>query len=829
MDMVEQKGVIICLKCGGRFAYSRNGLVALEPLKAKPAKKQAPKRKKPLWLLFVLLGLAVILAAALLLPGVLSPAPEASTATPVPTATSTATPTPTPTATPTATLTPTPTPTPTPTVTPTPTATPTPTPTATLTPTPTPTATPTPTPTPTATPEPTPLPRAEISIVPHAPETSLEVYMHNGEQLALWGCAFSIRNESDVPFTAEKMRVIFYAGDREDEVYYFRPEDIPNVEALLRRNGHVIVAFSTNHLQNTHAVVTIYGTDANGHAIEVNARVDFLRDEIYDQYMNPAPTPTPTPAPRAEIFMEAQKKEISLELGEENGQEIPMWNAVFRLTNKSDVPFMVEGIRITHYTGERVEVESTFPAEDIGNAEELLHRNGTLEVTCTSSILENTHVVVAFFGTDANGHAIEVSDRVDFLRDEIYDRYMNPAPTPTPMPEMTQSAITITAISEMARVVYEPNGTSYYDVHFAYANSGDVSITPEYIITTWYENDSVVDVAKLTQKDLQQYLYLYKMNGHDQPTNWSFGIYEMRCTHVETVMRGVDENGMVHETVLRVPCEQLPVPTDAPKAVMALIPDRWEPTLNIFYENGQPKADWHTDVTIINQSSIPIELEVLECVFYVNDAEDIRWDMEMASFDDAALRNLNGSVEIGFPTTNLNATHAIITACARDANGHLIEESIRVEFLRDRSYYDFLRMPVPGNATATPAPAAEELPAAVISVTSSKEIAYVEDRGYKGLGYDVPFSYTNNGDVPFTLECIQTFWYQGDRMMAEGKTLFHHILEKGESFEYPFGTDELGWTSIKVIMKGTDANGNYMEAEHTVQCVKTFADGRAPY
>jgi len=668
--------------------------------------------------------------------------------------------------------------------------------------------------------------------------------MHNGEQLAVWGSAFTITNKSDVPFTVEGARAVFYAGEEEDMVSTFSAEEIENAEKLLSPNGNFVFAIASNHLQDTHMIMTLFGTDAHGHAIEASARVDFLRDEIYDQYMNPAPTPTPTPAPCAEIIMEAQKKEISLEIGEENGQEIPMWNAVFRLTNMSDVPFIVEGIRITHYTGEKVEVASTFPAEDIGNAEELLHRNGMLEVTCTSSILENTHVVVAFFGTDANGHAIEVSDRVDFLRDEIYDQYMKPAPTPaptptptptpTPVPEQTKSAITITVINDMARVVYEDDGEICYDVHFAYANSGDIPITPEYIITTWYENDSVMAVAELTQKDLHQYLHLYQMNGHDQPTRWSFGIYEMSCTHVETVMRGVDDNGRVHETVLRVPCEKFvpeptPTPTPAPKAVMAVIPARWERPVNIFYENGQRKADWHTDVTIINKSSIPIELEVLECVFYAGDVEDIRWDMDLEYFDDSALQNPNGSVEIGFPTTNLDATHAIITVCARDANGHLIEESIRVEFLRDRTYYDFLGIPVPGNATATPAPAADTLPTAEISVTSSKEVAYVEDRGYKGLGYDVPFTYTNNSDVPFTLEYIDAFWYKGDQVMAEATTPIHHTLEKGESFEYPFGTDELNCTGIKAIMKGTDANGNYLEAEHTVPCVKTFADGRAPY
>ena len=649
--------------------------------------------------------------------------------------------------------------------------------------------------------------------------------MHDGEQLALWGCAFSITNLNGVPFTPEGMRVIFYAGDVEEEVYTFRPEDIPNAEALLRRNGSVVVAFSTNRLHNTHAIATVYGTDANGHAIEASGRVDFLRDEIYDQYMNPEPTPTPTPEPtatpeptplpRAEIVIEAQQKEVSLVFEQENGREKPRWRAVFRITNKSDVPFSVEGMRMTYYAGEE-EYVSNFSPEQSGDIDALRRCNGMLEITCDTDVMEFTHMIVTYFGTDDNGHAIEVSERVDFLRDEIYDKYMNPEPTPTPTPAPTpfRSTLAVTSKDGMARVVHEDDGETCYDVVFSYANIGDVSITPEYITTTWYENNTVLNVIGLGQEDLRRYLYLYDMTSDDQPVDWGFSIYDMRCTHVETLIHGVDENGRVHEAVLRVPCEKYePTPAPAPFESTFTITQMDDMAYVCYDDDGS--AYYEVGFAYANSGDVPITPEYITTTWYENDT--VLVVAEISQEDIRVLQNVYTMTSHDQPVTwsfaydDMRCTHVETLIHGVDENGRVHEAVLRVPCEQFEP---------------TPAP---ELPAAQIAVSARKDIAYVEDRDWKGLGYDVPFVYTNNGDVPFILEYIQVIWYKGDKVMAEGEVEVNRTLKKGESYDYPFGTDELSWTSVKSIMKGTDANGNSLEAEHTVQCVKTFADGSDPF
>lgn len=529
----------------------------------------------------------------------------------------------------------------------------------------------------------------------------------------------------------------------------------------------------------------------------------------------PTPTmaPTPTPLPCAEIIIEPQERETSLDVRVENDHQVARWNALFRITNRSAVPFMVKGMQAAFYEGDHVRMTSLLTPDDIPNVEALLRQDGMLEMPFVSDCVTDTHVIVTLRGTDAYGSSVEISARVDFLQDEAYQQYMADA--------AVDQAIIITASNDMACVEYTQDDTPRYSVEFTYLNNTEIPMIPQYIKTTWYENESPLVWDLVDQEELQRGYSLDRLDAH-QSFTWRMDVHDMSSNRVETLIRCVDIYGGVHETVLNVPCEEV-----TPRAVIELTPDRWERPLNFFYENGQRKADWHTDVTVTNKSDIPVTLEKLECIFYVGETADVCWDMDVDCLNDDALRNKNGKIVMGFPSTNLDSTHAVVTVVVRDDNGHVIRKSIQVNFVRDANYYDYLGIPDPdpGRPTPTPAPTSTPTPVppprADISLEAdlpnTRLVVDSDPNRSSDLCWQLSFVCTNRGDIPFTLEEAELTFYEGDNKIGEINLNAEDIVRMpdaswlqnpGGACYLGFGVSYAGLTRATCIISGTDALGN---------------------
>ena len=124
-------------------------------------------------------------------------------------------------------------------------------------------------------------PMADI-VVTALPETAyLTKNFEKDSEWIGWDVTFSIRNESDVPFTPQFATVVYYNGEKETTRAVLTYEEMrPHMgnDRLIKGNDPFEWGFGMTELENTHMTFTILGTDANGHPIEAKATAALLNE-----------------------------------------------------------------------------------------------------------------------------------------------------------------------------------------------------------------------------------------------------------------------------------------------------------------------------------------------------------------------------------------------------------------------------------------------------------------------------------------------------------------------------------------------------------------------
>lgn len=133
--------------------------------------------------------------------------------------------------------------------------------------------------------------------------------------------------------------------------------------------------------------------------------------------------------------------------------------------------------------------------------------------------------------------------------------------------------------------------------------------------------------------------------------------------------------------------------------------------------------------------------------------------------------------------------------------------------------------------TETPAPTSAE-----IVVTPSKTVAYLDEFGEKGWGWDVNFVFENRSDVPFTPDRVVGYFYEDDELRGVATVTYEQLrphmgndklLRINDPLEWPFGTDQLYLTHMECVIYGTDDYGNELQASATVQYSQEYARSKA--
>lgn len=131
-------------------------------------------------------------------------------------------------------------------------------------------------------------PSAIIVVTPSKQVAYLDVIaVEDGVPVYGWRVDYHFENQSDVPFTIEKIEGCYYENDVLRFVIPVRYAELrPHMkhDELRREDGPLEWSFSSNQMNITHCIVTIYGTDANGHRLNVSVKSEYSRttaDEAY--------------------------------------------------------------------------------------------------------------------------------------------------------------------------------------------------------------------------------------------------------------------------------------------------------------------------------------------------------------------------------------------------------------------------------------------------------------------------------------------------------------------------------------------------------------------
>lgn len=96
-----------------------------------------------------------------------------------------------------------------------------------------------------------------------------------------WNVDFTFANESDVPFTPEKIVASYYSGDElriEIPVPYEQLRPWMGNDKLLQGDAPLNWPVGANWLELTHVTVAIYGVDDNGNRIEASETVQYSQE-----------------------------------------------------------------------------------------------------------------------------------------------------------------------------------------------------------------------------------------------------------------------------------------------------------------------------------------------------------------------------------------------------------------------------------------------------------------------------------------------------------------------------------------------------------------------
>lgn len=264
----------------------------------------------------------------------------------------------------------------------------------------------------------TPAPRAAITIAPTRENGWIEIVQEGEERIILWQSMFLIQNNGDVPFELEHLTIRFYAGDELFSDGKMTQESylgVADFSVLEQKNGFLELGFCTDNMQATHVILSLYGTDANGNDIEESARMDFPRDEKYEQVMaasaqTQAAVPTAA-AVKSDAISVTADREVAYPYTWEDGRL--GYDVTFYYANHSDVPFKPDSIQIIWYIGDEVaHVYEENPNYTLykGRAPHSFPI-GTDQMAFTS-------VKSVMTGTDENGSRLTASCTVQLVRDD---------------------------------------------------------------------------------------------------------------------------------------------------------------------------------------------------------------------------------------------------------------------------------------------------------------------------------------------------------------------------------------------------------------------------
>lgn len=783
MEIYEVHGVIVCHHCGAKMIISRNGKTTIS--RSVHRNKKSGKGRK-WWIIALVLLIAAGLTLALLLgkgadsTGDKPVIPEEPTATIMVTQEPTEEPTATPTEVPTA----------------------------------EPTATPTEVPTAEPTATPTEVPQAEIAS--HAFTeyvTTRTVEDENGSYIEYQG-SFLFENLSDIPFDPTAVTANFFKGDQLVDTFTIpigEEEGDIHFGQLVRDNPFAFT-FGGADSTCTRYECILHGTDAYGNELSVGCSLDFAPPETYA-------TPEPTEAPRAEIVSHPLTEYVTVTpVEDENGFHF-LFEGAFVFKNVSDIPINPESITANYFSGNRLVNTMTIPFGD-GEGDlpfVQLTKGHPYTFSFGDGNAACTRYECIFRGTDANGYEIYASASLDFPPPETYA-----TPVPTEAPRANIVAFPETEFVDVQTVEDENGRRLEFNALFNFVNRSDVLFTPESITAKYYDGDKLADTIALTigigDYDVQHGPML-----KDDIFSFGFGIGYSEHTLCECILRGTDENG----NVIEVSCS-MPFPpqdsytlaprataTPAPRADVSLTPTRENGWIEIVPQGNRETILWQSSFRIQNNGDIPFMLDYITIQFYAGDelsgSGQLNQETYQGVVDFADLEKRGGFLELGFPTDDMNATHVILSISGTDANGNVIEESARMDFLRDEKYERAM-------AAITAASTSDAVESDAISVTADMDVSYIHMFHDGRPGYDVTFSYANNSDVPFKPETIRIIWYEGDEPAHIHEIYPSYTLYKGRTpHKYPIGTDQLQFTSVKSIMTGTDENGNRLTTSCTVQ------------
>lgn len=132
-------------------------------------------------------------------------------------------------------------------------------------------------------------------------------------------------------------------------------------------------------------------------------------------------------------------------------------------------------------------------------------------------------------------------------------------------------------------------------------------------------------------------------------------------------------------------------------------------------------------------------------------------------------------------------------------------------------------------AAPTAAPTATPAESAVIVVTPSKKVAYLENfpplDGKEDFGWIVDFYIKNKSDIPFQIEKVVALYYENDLIRFSIPWTYEALRPNMQNdklhrtdpaVELRFNTNQLYLTHITVTVYGTDDLGNKLEASTTV-------------
>ncbi len=119
---------------------------------------------------------------------------------------------------------------------------------------------------------------AQVIFVPKEAIVYQQTYADIGRG---WKMDLTMRNESDVPFSPEKLLIQFYKGQEEQALMRLTQAQLrQQMESDMLIQGEALAVYNigTNYPQCDRATATLKGTDANGHALEYFCEITLSHD-----------------------------------------------------------------------------------------------------------------------------------------------------------------------------------------------------------------------------------------------------------------------------------------------------------------------------------------------------------------------------------------------------------------------------------------------------------------------------------------------------------------------------------------------------------------------